>query len=190
MGRACGMHDISEMLTEFWLENWNKWDTIKMEHKIRWKDVDWIHLAQDRNQQRNELWGSTKYLTSWETISLSRRTAPCGVIIFRKMKAHLSKIQQSGAYYTKTYGECRYVQYNTTHSYPRAGIEENGLALWPERRLLNGMGGHQSRSADGIRRQPNGSVAAGRTVLIPAANASAWLIVCLQGERGPGLSSM
>ena len=46
--------------------------------------------------------------------------------------------------------------HNTTHSYPRPGIEENGLALWPDRRLLNSMGGHQSRSADGICRQPNG----------------------------------
>jgi hypothetical protein len=122
-----------------------------MEHKIRWKNVDWIHVAQDRNQQRNELSDSTRHLTGWETISLSRRTAPCGVSTFRKMEAHLFSIQQCGAYYTKTYEEWRY---NTTHSYPRPSIEETGLALWPDRRLLNGMGGHQSRSADGSCRQP------------------------------------
>jgi hypothetical protein len=124
-----------------------------MEHQIRWKDVVWIHLAQDRNQQRNELSGPTRHLTSWETISLSRRTASCGVSILRKMKAHLSNVQQCGAYYTKTYEEWRY---NSTHSYPRPGIEEIWLALWLERRLLNRMGGHQIRSADGICRQPNG----------------------------------
>ena len=114
--------------------------------------MDWIHLAKDRNQQRNELSGSTRHLTSWETISLSR-TAPCGVSIFRKMKTHLSNTQQCGAYYTKMYGDWRY---NTTHSYPRSGIEETGLALWPDSRLLNRMGGHQSRFADGICRQPSG----------------------------------
>ena len=105
-----------------------------------------------RNQQRNKLSSSTRHLTSCETVSLSR-AAPCGVSIFRKMKARLSNIQQWGAYYTKTYGEW---SYNTMHSYPRPGIEETGLALWPDRLLLNRMGGHQSRSAVGICRQPNG----------------------------------
>jgi hypothetical protein len=44
MGGACSMHGRDE-------KAWCRWEDIRMNiRETRWEGVDWIHLAQDRDQ--------------------------------------------------------------------------------------------------------------------------------------------